>query len=185
MKKNLKWIVLVGVVILAAVALSVFKGSKLLGSAPLSVQVTPAPSGPKVVARNPIAGQRLDLSPVIQITFDRDMNREKTSSAFSLRGPDGSPVSGKAAWRDSRTFEFAPSSPLIPSSSYTGVFSTSAAALDGASPADNIQLDFMTAESLQVAQVFPTADAENIDGTTNITVIFNHPVVPLTIQEEQ
>ena len=35
------------------------------------------------------------------------------------------------------------------------------------------------------AAPFPTADAENIDQKTNVTVIFNHPVVPLTIAEEQ
>ncbi len=33
--------------------------------------------------------------------------------------------------------------------------------------------------------MFPAADAEDIDGKTNITVIFNHPVVPLTIKEDQ
>ena len=36
-----------------------------------------------------------------------------------------------------------------------------------------------------MGQVFPIADAEDVDPTTNITVIFNHPVVPITIQEEQ
>ncbi len=50
---------------------------------------------------------------------------------------------------------------------------------------DEIQLDLTTIDSLAVGQVFPVDRTEDIDPTTNITVIFNHPVVPLQIKEEQ
>ena len=86
---------------------------------------------------------------------------------------------------DARTFEFTPNSALKPATRYRLAFTSSAAAADGATVADPIQLDFTTAEALEVAQVFPTADAEDIDRKTNLTVIFNHPVVPLMINEEQ
>src|ERR1700690_1258818 len=185
MKKNLHWILLASIVLLFVIILSIKKPSGKLAPENLSVQATPNQTGPKIIAQNPIAGQRLDLSPTIQLTVDRDMNQDKTDKSFSLLGADNKPVSVQSAWRGARTFEFTPTSKLEPASNYTGVFSTSATALDGTSPKENIQLIFTTVEGLKVGQVFPIADAEDVDSTTNITVIFNHPVVPLTIQEEQ
>ena len=91
------------------------------------------------------------------------MDQGKTSNAFSLLGPDNQPVAGQSAWSDARTFDFTPTSKLEPASTYLGVFSTSAAALDGTSPKENIQLNFTTVEGLKVGQVFPIADAEDVD----------------------
>ncbi len=185
MKKNLHWILLASIVLLVVIILVITKSSSTQAPENLSVQATPNQAGPQIIAQNPVAGQRLDLSSTIQMTFDRDMDRDKTGKAFSLLGPDGQAVAGQSAWRDARTFEFTPISKLEPASNYTGVLSTSATALDGTSPKENIELNFMTVEGLKVGQVFPIADAEDVDPTTNITVIFNHPVVPITIQEEQ
>ncbi len=187
MKKNLRSIILPLIVIVAALALTVSNVTKLHPAATetLSVQATPNQAGPRVIAQNPVAGQRLSPSATIQITFDRAMDQNKTSAAFSLLGPDGKVVPGNTAWPNAQTFEFTPGSKLQFDSEYRGVFSTAAAALDGTTPANAIELDFTTIESLKVGQVFPAADAEDIDQTTNITVIFNHPVVPLTIKEVQ
>ena len=185
MKKNLKWIVLIGVVLLFAIALSVSKISGVQAPENLSVQAVPVQVGPQIVAQDPVAGQRLDLSPTIQVVFDRAMDQARTGQAFSLLGPDGQSVSGQSTWGDARTFEFTPASKLEPGTAYQGVFTTSASGLDGASPSEALKLNFMTMEGLKVAQVFPLADAEDVDAATSITLIFNHPVVPLTIQEEQ
>jgi hypothetical protein len=185
MKKNIRLIILIGVVLVFAIALSISKISGTQTAENLSVQAAPNQVGPQVVAQNPVAGQRLDLSPKIQITFDRDMDQGKTGNAFSLLGPDNQPVAGQSTWSGARTFTFTPTSKLEPASTYLGVFSTSATALDGTSPKEAIQMNFTTVEGLKVGQVFPIADAEDVDPTTNITVIFNHPVVPITIQEEQ
>lgn len=185
MNKKLRLIVSIAVPILIAIALSVSKAVQPGTSAPLSVQVQQGQVGLHIVAQDPVAGQRLALSPVIQLTFDRDMDREKTSQAFSLLGPEKQTVPGKADWRDARTLEFKPDAVLAPASVYKALVSTSAAAVDRTSPTEGLELDFTTTESLEVGQVFPTADAEDIDGKTNITVIFNHPVVPLAIKEEQ
>jgi hypothetical protein len=170
---------------LVAIVLSISKVIQPPAPEKLSVKVEQGQVGPQVVAQNPINGQRLDLSPVIQITFDRDMDREKTAQAFSLLGPDGKTIPGKTDWRDARMLEFTPDSKLEPASIYKGTISTQAAGVDKTSPKENIVLDFTTVESLEVGQVFPAADAEDIDGTTNVTVIFNRPIVPLNIKEEQ
>ena len=55
---------------------------------PLPVKVDQEQVGPGVIGQQPMAGQRLELSPVIQITFDREMDAEKTGRAFSFIGPD-------------------------------------------------------------------------------------------------
>ena len=96
MNKKLKLIGTICIFLLFAAALSISKALKPGTSAPLSVQVQPAQVGLHITAQDPSAGQRLELSPVIQITFDRDMEREKTSQAFSLIGPDKKAVPGKA-----------------------------------------------------------------------------------------
>jgi len=186
MKINKKTIWPIGVIILFAVLLSISKATEPQANESLSVQARPALTDLHIVAQNPIAGQRLDLSPTIQITFNLDVDRDKTSEAFSLIGPDQKPVAGKMNWRDARTFEFTPNAKLEPASTYRGIFSYSLVALDGTRPNGGyIKLDFTTVESLQIGRFFPVADAEDIDQKTNITAIFNHPVVPLTIQEGQ
>jgi alpha-2-macroglobulin len=185
MSKRLRLILSLSVVLLFAIVLSLSKVAQPAAPQVLSVKVEQAQVGPHIVAQDPIAGQRLDLSPVLQFTFDRDMDREKTAQAFSLLGPDQKAVAGKADWRDARTMEFTPDAKLEPASTYKAVFSTQAAAIDKTSPTENIELNFTTAENLEVGQVFPAADAEDIDGNTNITVIFNRAVVPLNITEEQ
>ena len=82
MKKNLHWILLAGIALLFVLVFSVTKTSGRQSPENLSVQAMPNQVGPQVIAQNPVAGQRLDLSPTIQITFDRDMDQEKTSKLF-------------------------------------------------------------------------------------------------------
>ncbi|MBK7316240.1 hypothetical protein [Candidatus Villigracilis affinis] len=79
--------------------------SIFFNNAPLSIEAEP--TGPQVIAQNPIEGQRLTLEPSIQFTFDRDMDTAATEKAFSLLS-DGEPVSGQLTWIDARTFSFFP-----------------------------------------------------------------------------
>ena len=112
------------------------------------------------------------------------MDQLKTGDSFSLLS-DGKAVPGKLTWLDARTLSFTPNSRLNPGTDYIGTFSTQAAATDGTSPQEEIKVEFKTVEALAVAQVFPAQDTQEVDLTSSITVIFNHPVVPVTIVEEQ
>ena len=141
--------------------------------------------GPYLVGQNPPEGQRLELTTTIEFTFDREMDQAKTADAFTLLNADGEPVPGKKAWSTAETFSFTPDSELEPSTPYKAVFSTSAVASDGESLRDEIHVTFTTIDPLAVGQVFPVDRTEEIDPNTNITVIFNKPVVPLQIKEEQ
>jgi len=182
---NKRLLQMLGVLIIIALALALSK-SVFLDSASLSIKSQP--TGPSVVAQNPIEGQRLELSSPIEITFDRDMDALKTDAAFSLSSGAStalSAVKGKITWRDARTFVFTPDARLKPATVYRAVFSTQAAAKDGISPKENIEIEFKTVEALAVAQVFPAQDTQDVDLTSSVTVIFNHPVVPVAIKEEQ
>lgn len=151
---------------------------------PTSLSIESKPAGPQIVHRSPLQGERLALEAEIRLTFDRDMDQAKTESAWTFSGSDGKPIVGSVHWADRRTFVFAPGK-LQPGSTYTGVFSTQAAGADGQTLAEPIRLQFQTSESLAVGQVFPPNGAQDVDLNSTITVIFNRPVVPLTIEEEQ
>jgi alpha-2-macroglobulin len=149
------------------------------------LQVQKDQVGPYLVGQTPAEGQRLELAPTIQFIFDRDMDQAKTAKAFAFLDSDREPLPGKITWLNPKTFSFKPDSKLTPSSPYQAVFSTNAVGLDGKSPQDEIRVEFRTLDSLLVGQVFPIDHSEDVDGKTNLTVIFNHPVVPLKIKEEQ
>ncbi len=151
----------------------------------INVQVQAEQVGPYLVGQNPPAGQRLELSSAIEFTFDREMDQPKTADAFTLLDSNNGPVPGKISWLNSKTFSFQPEIKLEPSSVYKAVFSTSATAVDGQILQEEIRVDITTSDLLAVGQVFPIDTSEEIDPQTNITVIFNHPIVPLQIKEEQ
>src|SRR5689334_11559429 len=161
----------------------------------LQTTLTPAPApalqvhkdqvGPYLVGQTPGEGQRLELSPSIQFVFDRAMDQGKTATAFTFLDADKKAIHGNITWLNSKTLSFRPDSKLLPSSLYAVVFSTDAAGLDGRPLQDEIRVEFTTYDSRVVGQVFPIDNSEDVDGKTNLTVIFNHPVVPLKIKEEQ
>jgi len=150
----------------------------------LSVQVEPGQVGPQVIAQTPMQGQRLDLGAPIRLEFDRDMDAAQTGDSFALLGADDEPVPGKLAWLDARTLSFQPDDELEPATVYTALVG-SATGQDGSAAQEAIRLAFKTVESLAVAQVFPAPEAESVDPSTSITVIFNRPVAPVVIAEEQ
>ena len=69
-----------------------------------TLQVNVQPVGPYLVEQNPPEGQRLELNPTIEFTFDRDMDPTKTAEAFTLLDSDNKPVPGKFAWLTPKTF---------------------------------------------------------------------------------
>jgi len=149
------------------------------------VQVEADQIAPHILEQEPSVGQRLALSSPIQILFDRDMDQAKTAEAFTLLDSKYEPVPGEIAWLDPRTFSFQPDSQLEPSAIYEAIFSTSAGGADVKAREYELHREFTTTDALAVGQVFPIHDAEDVDSKTNITVIFNQPVVPLRIREEQ
>jgi len=167
--------------------LATCQGNKQASATPtpiLSVQVTPANS-PQILHQSPIQGQRLDLSPTIQITFDRAMNQARTSAAWSFDDESNHPISGAVTWLNDKTLQFKPDQALLPAQTYTASLSTEAAGADGTNLPNEVRIEFKTTDALVVGQVFPGDAIDNVDIKSAITVIFNKPVVPLMSLEDQ
>lgn len=175
MKKRLVVWVVVGILAITAGGIVV---KNISDSTPdMEVEAT----GPQVAAQIPAEGQWLDLNAPIKITFDRDM-KPFSADEFSVLNPDLEPVSGRINWEDARTLTFTPDEHWIPSSEYQAVVSTAAKSAKGEPLQDEVKLRFFTIDKLGVTDFFPADGAETVDTQSSITVVFNHPIVPLTVQ---
>ncbi len=153
-------------------------------SSPLLAAPTVLP-GPRLLERRPAEGERLLLDAFIELVFDQAMDADSTASAFALTDSNGFSLAGTITWPDARTLRFQPAKRLTPSSTYIVTLAATATSAEGNALAEPIRFEVQTVESLLVAQVFPPPDATDVDLNTTITVIFNRPVVPTVIAEEQ
>jgi len=140
---------------------------------------------PQVIARSPGRGQEVPLGGTFAITFDQPMNVEETAKAWQVIGPSGEIVAGELTWPNPRTLQFSPAQPLTPGEIYTAKLSTAATSQSGVALPEPLTFEFQAIGELQVSQVFPADGASDVLNNAAITVIFNRPVVPLVIAEEQ
>lgn len=175
-KRLVVWIV-VGILVLGIGGITV---KNILDSNPdLDIEIM----GPQVIRQSPVEGQWLDLNAPITITFDRDMDNASVEDSFSLLNADLEPVSGKIGWDDARTLTFTADEHWVPSSEYQALISATAKAVNGVALQDEIRMRFFTIDTLGVTDFFPLNGAETVDLRTSITVVFNHPIVPLMVGE--
>ena len=80
---------------------------------------------------------------------------------------------------------FAPAESLPRGGQFQVALDSSALAQNGAPLNDAYRFQFAAVGYLQVTQVLPAADAQDVEPGSTITVIFNRPVVPLTSLSEQ
>src|SRR5262245_4723392 len=152
---------------------------------------TPVPEdtlSPIIVQRSPARGAELRPDGAVELVFDRPMDRSSVESAFSLvpAVAGGVAVQGGAfEWADARTLRFRPAQPLPRASLYDVALSQGARAQDGAPLNGAYQFRFATTGFLEVGQVIPAEGAQDVQASSAITVLFNRPVVPLTVVEQQ
>ncbi|MGD8997223.1 MAG: Ig-like domain-containing protein, partial [Anaerolineae bacterium] len=140
---------------------------------------TPPPSrdaAPVVIQRTPEAGAELPPDGTIELIFDRAMDRSSVEAAFQV-SPE---VSGSVEWANDRTLRFDPARDLKRDTQYRVTVGSGAKAVDGAPVADDFRFNFRTVGYLEVSQVIPAPEAQDVEAESTITVIFNRPVVPLT-----
>lgn len=140
---------------------------------------------PRLAGQLPVAGERLMLDDSFDLIFDREMDSASTESAFTFTDSSGNQFTGTFTWPDARTLRFTPDLALVAGVTYTASVSASAKSKDGVALAEEVRAEFRTVESLTVGQVFPAPDTSEVDLDSTITVIFNRPIVPVTIAEEQ
>jgi len=145
---------------------------------------TPVPEGtlaPIVVQRTPARGEELAPGGAVELVFDRPMDHAAVEAAFSLAPA----VPGRIEWSGARTLRFKPAQPLPRAALYDVTLSQAAKAADGAPIDGAFQFRFATAGYLEVGQVIPADGAQDVQAGSTITVLFNRPVVPLTVVEQQ
>ena len=139
----------------------------------------------QVIERQPAAGQELSISGEVLIQFNQAMDAARTAGAWKLTDSNGRTVRGKISWSDDKTLRFKPTNLLELDSAYQIVIEKSAASAAGRTLTETIKWIFDTVGELEVSQTFPADRTLDVANDTVITTIFNRPVVPLVIAEEQ
>jgi uncharacterized protein YfaS (alpha-2-macroglobulin family) len=122
---------------------------------------------------------------VVEVSFDQAMNQASVQSAWQMAAPDGTPLGGQFAWPTSQKVRFTPGHSLQLASTYTVTLGEKAANPDGITLRKAYTFRVNTLTPLQISQVFPANESSDIDVASRITVMFNRPVVPLSLSEDQ
>ncbi len=132
-------------------------------------------ASPVVVDRAPGRGEELHLDGVLELVFDRAMDRSSVQEALSLVPA----VAGTFSWPDERTIRFAPASGWPRDTAFLVTLGTLAADTEGVHLSGIYSYAFRTVGYLVVTQIIPAPGTENVAADASITVLFNRPVVPL------
>jgi uncharacterized protein YfaS (alpha-2-macroglobulin family) len=144
-----------------------------------------SPIAPEIVDQQPASGQEVPLDGTIEITFDQPMDQASTGEALQVVSTEGKSLSGEVSWPSSTTLRFKPAQQLAAGTVYMARLNTKATSVKGVALRDDFSFEFNAVGELQVSQVFPADLSTDVEGKSAITVIFNRPVVPLVIAEEQ
>ncbi len=140
---------------------------------------------PKILATTPQGGQVIPVDAAMEVLFNQEMDQDATESAWRLLDSEGEAVPGSFDWPQPDALTFSPDQPLDQAETYTAILATSAQSAQGVSLQEEVRFSVNTLESVKVEQVFPADGSFDIEKMSVITVVFNHPVVPLKMAEEQ
>jgi uncharacterized protein YfaS (alpha-2-macroglobulin family) len=144
--------------------------------------VTPMPlPAPQLLLHSPAPGEEQPLDAPIELTFDQPMNRDSVEAAFEIQPA----VEGEFTWLDDRTLAFDPLAELERGASYVIAVDAKAENVEGKGLEEPASFTFSTVGFLEVSQVMPSADSNELDPDTVVTVVFNRPVVPLAAISQQ
>ncbi len=121
----------------------------------------------------------------VEVVFDQAMDPVSTAGALRVIGPGGEPVDGQVSWLAPDRLVFSPAQPLEAGGAYRLRLGESAASAQGAALPEPVELIFLAAGALEVSQVFPAPGTQAVPVDSVITAVFNRPVVPLVVAEEQ
>ncbi len=157
-----------------------------------------APAAPVVIQQSPAPGATLPPDGAIELVFDRPMTPQTVEQALQVyrvgepapdstttRQADDTPIAGQVLWSDERTVQFQPAEPLQREASYRVVLQNQASDTQMQPLEDPYRFRFATSGYLDVSQVLPADGTQDIDPESVMTVIFNRPMVPLSVIEEQ
>jgi len=151
---------------------------------------TPAPTAtpklpplpPVLVIRAPDRGEEQPVASPIVLTFNESMDRASVESAFKVLPA----VPGTLRWDDDKTVRFVPSGEgFARDENYSVTVGQGAMAQNGLALQLPINFRFKAIGFLEVSQVLPAPDTQDVAPDSAITVMFNRPVVPLVVVSDQ
>jgi uncharacterized protein YfaS (alpha-2-macroglobulin family) len=140
---------------------------------------------PRLVETVPASGEDMALSGELSLTFDQPMDPDTTTKALLVSDGEQKPVAGSISWKNRRVLVFQPQKPLQTGAVYYAKLGATATSAQGKALDQAISLTFQTVGVLKVSQVFPADQVKDVENQAAITIMFNHPVVPLVSIEDQ
>ena len=137
-------------------------------------------AAPRIIATTPSLGEELALDQTLNFIFDRPMSTVSDENRFSVSPTQG----GEWSWQDDRTLTFTPDiDGFKRDTAYS--FNIFAVDADGMRMGDTYQLRLHSVGYLEITDVIPAPETQGISVDSDITIIFNRPVVPLVSIGEQ
>jgi uncharacterized protein YfaS (alpha-2-macroglobulin family) len=145
-----------------------------------TVAAPPAQTGtpPVLVDSEPADGAVWDGSPVT-FTFDQPLAEAPTDAVVVEPA-----LSGEVSVEGERLI-FTPSAELTPGERYRFTLSPDLASATGVTVGEPLVITLVARSPLQVTSTQPSDGAQDVSTASQIVVVFNRPVVPLTGVEEQ
>ena len=128
----------------------------------------------KVIDSDPYPGRPLGMREDVALHFDMRLDCESAEAAFQVE-----PTVAGALTCDGYQLTFSPADSYVRDSDYTFTLYPTVLALDGTPLVDAHVVTYTTAGFLQVLETLPSQDALQVPVDSEITVVFDRPVVPL------
>ena len=125
----------------------------------------------------PAPAARLALNGSVAFHFNRRVDCQEAEAAFSVRPA----ISGELHC-DQFSLKFTPAAEYEREAAYTFALKPPLLSRDGAPLIDPFEVTYATAGYLSVSEVFPSSQGGAAPVDSAITVVFDRPVAPLTLQ---
>ena len=157
---------------------------KVQATATVAPTATPKlpPLPPVLVNRSPARGEEQPVASPIVLTFNEPMDRASVEGAFKVLPS----IPGQLRWDDDKTLRFVPTGEgFARDEDYTITVGENAKAQNGLAMQLPVNFRFKAVGFLEVSQVLPSPDTQDVAPDATITVMFNRPVVPLATIADQ
>jgi alpha-2-macroglobulin len=141
---------------------------------------------PVVLSVTPSDSETLTSDSNFVVQFSQPMDVDSVENALTLISENEEVLPGSFEWNeDNSEVTFVSNEYLLPGGRYELSISEQAQSADGVSLNERFLKIFYMKSPLRVVEVFPKDDSQDVLTSSEITVLFSQPVVPLTIHEER
>jgi uncharacterized protein YfaS (alpha-2-macroglobulin family) len=141
---------------------------------------------PVVLSAIPIDSETLKSDSDFVVTFSQSMDVASVEESLTLVNENEEIMPGAFEWNEGATeVTFIPNEFLAPGGRYELSVSEKAKSADGVSLDKRLLKVYYMKARLKVMDVFPKNDSQDVLTSSQITVLFSQPVVPLAIHEER